>query len=50
MQELVNIKANQKIIVQQKNATQSYSWQTPSVATNALFKDVTNSLALYVTK
>ena len=45
MEKLVNIKVNQKIIVQQKNATQAYSWQTPSVATNALFKDVTNFLA-----
>jgi hypothetical protein len=45
MQKLVNIKVNQKISVQQKNATQTYSWQTPSIATNALFKDVTNSLA-----
>ena len=45
LQKLVNIKADQKLTVEQKNATQTYSWQKPSIAANALFKDVTNSLA-----
>jgi len=45
LQKLVNIKPDQKLTVEQKNATQTYSWQKPSIAANALFKDVTNSLA-----
>ena len=43
MQLLPNIKADQLLIASQKNATADYSFTTNPIATNSLFKEVTDA-------
>ena len=40
-QTLKNVKANQQIIVSIANATDTYSWQQPVLATTTIFKEIT---------
>ena len=44
MQVLQNVRADQTVILENKNAKQSYTWQPQVIATNTLFRDVTDSL------
>ena len=46
-QVLKNVKADQTIVVNQKDAELSYSWANQKVDNSALFKDVTDSLNIH---
>ncbi len=46
-QVLTQVKANQTIAVDIRNANQNYSWSTPVFAGNTLFTDVTSSLNIH---
>ncbi|MDE3182191.1 MAG: VCBS repeat-containing protein, partial [Bacteroidota bacterium] len=46
-QVLKNVKANQTIVVNQKDAELSYSWTNQKVDSSALFKEVTDSLNIH---
>jgi hypothetical protein len=46
-QVLKNVKANQTLVVNQKDAEFSYSWANQKVDSSALFKEVTDSLNIH---
>ena len=43
-QTIKNVRANQVLKIQHKDATEAYTWQHPVIATNTLFTDVSDSL------
>jgi len=45
-QVLSNVKADQTLIVNERDANQNYSWNIPTVLTNNYFKDITQSLGI----
>jgi hypothetical protein len=38
---ITNVNADQRMVVEKKNATHSYSWSSPAIASNTLFKEIT---------
>ncbi len=44
MQLLKNVKANQVLTVKHKDADETYTWLQPAVATNTLFKEISDSI------
>jgi hypothetical protein len=47
MQILKNVKANQTIAVNKKNALESYSWAQPNTSGNATFEEINDSLNIH---
>ncbi|PWU02117.1 MAG: RNA-binding protein [Bacteroidetes bacterium] len=47
-QLLQNVKANQLLVVKQSDAKDDYTFSHPAVATNSLFKEISDSLGLHV--
>ena len=47
MQLLTNVKADQSIRVEQRNASLTFSYEKNSIAANALFRDITDSVNIH---
>jgi hypothetical protein len=47
MQEWLNVKANQVLVADHRNARLPYRVESPSIAAGALFKDITDSIGLH---
>ena len=47
MQTLKNVAANQTLVVNIKNALESYSWTQPKLSVNATFKEINDSLNIH---